>query len=264
MSTPNTTPLTYNSWFQQIATLAVESYYTSNGIVCAGSSGAPDVNFQTAMAQALNTAELRIQRDLDLYGLETTDSSNYQTTQGGNILSFDANEFIVVDTIMVNNIPLLPVARAFLQNVYGPGSTQGPPEYFAPVGGDTATGGATTQNYMLGPIPDQSYPVTVSGKFRSPSLASFAAAGATAAGSSYTFISAYLPDLLIAASMVYISGYQRNFGAQSDDSGNAVSWDGAYKTLLEGAMTEEARRKLQAAAWSPAPPAPLATPNRGV
>ncbi len=82
-------------------------------------------------------------------------------------------------------------------------------------------------------------------------------------GNGVSFISQYLPDLLIMASMVYISAYQRNFGRQSDDPQMAQSYEGQYQALLKSATVEEARKKFEAAAWSSQSPAQVASPTRG-
>lgn len=87
--------------------------------------------------------------------------------------------------------------------------------------------------------------------------------GVVANGNSVTFISQYLPDLLVMASMVYISAYQRNFGKESDDPQMAQSYEGQYQTLLKSATVEEARKKFDAAGWSSQSPATVATPTRG-
>jgi hypothetical protein len=77
-----------------------------------------------------------------------------------------------------------------------------------------------------------------------------------------TFISLYLPDLFIMASMVYVSAYQRNFGRQSDDPQMAQSYEMQYQTLLKSADLEENRKKFEAAAWSSQEPSISATPTR--
>jgi len=82
-------------------------------------------------------------------------------------------------------------------------------------------------------------------------------------GNGVSFISQYLPDLLIMASMIYISAYQRNFGRQSDDPQMAQSYESQYQTLLKSATVEEARKKFEAAAWSSQSPAQVASPTRG-
>jgi hypothetical protein len=80
---------------------------------------------------------------------------------------------------------------------------------------------------------------------------------------SVTFISQYLPDLLVMASMIYISAYQRNFGKESDDPQMAMSYETQYQLLLKSAVVEEARKKFDAAGWSSQSPATVASPTRG-
>jgi hypothetical protein len=78
-----------------------------------------------------------------------------------------------------------------------------------------------------------------------------------------TFISNYLPDVFIMASMIYVSGYQRNFGRANDDPQMAVSYESQYQALLKSALVEEARKKFDASGWSSQSPSPVATPTRG-
>jgi hypothetical protein len=78
-----------------------------------------------------------------------------------------------------------------------------------------------------------------------------------------TFISLYLPDLFIMASMIYISGYQRNFGRANDDPQMAITYESQYQALLKGAMSEEYRKKMEGAAWASKSTSPISTPTRG-
>jgi hypothetical protein len=64
------------------------------------------------------------------------------------------------------------------------------------------------------------------------------------------------------ASMIYISGYQRNFGRQSDDPAMAVSYESQYEVLLKAATTEENRKKFLASAYTSQSSSPVATPGR--
>jgi hypothetical protein len=74
----------------------------------------------------------------------------------------------------------------------------------------------------------------------------------------------YFSDMLIAASMIFISQYQRNFiGANANDPQMGSSWEQTYKTLLASASLEEARKSYEAAAWSSQAPATAASPTRG-
>jgi hypothetical protein len=148
---------------------------------------------------------------------------------------------------------LLPVTKEYIQNVYGSGSLSGLPLYYAEYGGDAATTGFTSQLIIVGPIPDSSYQVRLTGTVRSAPLS---------ATNTQTYISTNLPDMMIMASMIYISAYQRNFGRQSDDPQMAQSYESQYQVLLRSALSEENRKKYEAAAWSSYSTAPAATPSR--
>lgn len=87
--------------------------------------------------------------------------------------------------------------------------------------------------------------------------------GTIAATNDTSFISTYLPDVMIMASMIYISAYQRNFGRINDDPQMAQTYESQYQALLRGAGIEEARKKFQAGAWTAYSPATVASPTRG-
>lgn len=103
--------------------------------------------------------------------------------------------------------------------------------------------------------------ITLSASVTTPTAATVL--GSVGNGNGVSFISQYLPDLLLMASMIYISAYQRNFGRQSDDPQMAQSYEGQYQALLKSATVEEARKKFEAAAWSSQSPAQVASPTRG-
>ena len=258
MSNPATTPLTYNGYIGQIATLAVVNTQTVSGV-----AQGVDAAFQSLIPQMLNYSELRIQRDLDLLPSETSNAT-YSFTQGNNQLAISINDFITLQTVSYVNgtktIPLLPVSKEFLQNIYNDSASLDAPIYYAVYGGDLLTGGNTTQYVMVGPYPDQAYPVLLTGTIRMPTLYGFA--NTTQSGVNATWISTYLPDLLIMASMIYISGFQRNFSKASDDPSMAVSYESQYQALLSGAKAENYRARLEASAWSASSQPPAATPTR--
>ena len=258
MSTPNTTALTYNGYVTQIATMAIVGTTIVNNVV-----QGVDPAFNALIPQMLNYSELRIQRDLDLYPSLTSNSS-YSLTNNNNMLQISVNDFVVVDTISyvsgTSKTPLLPSSKEYIQNVYNDSSYVARPIYYAPYGGDASTFGNTYQNFIVGPYPDQSYQLLITGTVRLPTLYQYATT--FEAGFSTTFISTYLPDLLIQASMIYISQFQRNFGPASNDPSMGPTYEAQYQTLLKGAMTEEYRKKLQASAWSAASQPVVATANR--
>lgn len=239
-----TNPLSYNDAITAIATLAVVNVHTVGSVVV----GNNDAAFDALIPSMLDYAEGRIQRDLDL--LPSQISLSYTLTANSNQLQISPNDFVTIQTITTANGPLLPVTKEFLQNVYPNVNGATYPQYFAMVGGDQATGGVTWNNVMLGPWPDSNYPITVTGTQRLPSLYKFA--NATDAANKYTFISTWLPELLIQASMIYVAQYQRNFGPsmETNDPGMPGSYESQYQTLLRGAVAEEYRKKFEGSAWS--------------
>ena len=235
--------LTYSSYVQQIATLAVVPV--------------TDPNYTIIIPSMIDYAELRMQRDLDFLSTQISTSS-YAFTSGNNQLTLPTSQFIVPQTFEVidgsgNSTPLLAVGKEFIQNVYGSGSTTGLPQYFAVYGGDTATTGNTSQYMIVGPTPNSGYTVRLTGTVRSAPLS---------ATNTTTFISTYLPDMFIMASMIYISAYQRNFGRLNDDPAMAQTYESQYQALKASALIEENRKKFEAAAWTSYSPAPAATPSR--
>ena len=243
--------LTYATYKTQIAQMAVVEE--------------DDVNFLAILPSMIDYATLRINRDLDLLITSTSLSGlNYKLTAGNRNLSFSQNlangsYFVVSEQINLitpagqtnpdanNRIPLLPATKEFLDAVFGSSlaANRAQPKYFAPFN-DTL--------FLVGPVPDVDYYVEVVGTVRPAPLSESVTT---------TFISQYLPDLLIMASMIYISAYQRNFGRQSDDPQMAQSYESQYGMLLKSAMVEEARKKFEGAAWSSQAPAPVASPTRG-
>jgi hypothetical protein len=250
--TDATNPLTYNGYITAVATLAVEPVTETSGVVAASEA------FTALVPSMLNYAELRIQRDVDLLALQTAGS--YATAALNNVLSIPTEDFVTIQTLSIGGVPLTAVSKEFLQNVYGSSTGAAQPVYFAPYGGDAATAGLTSSTFLLGPYPDTIYTVGVTGTVRMPSLNQYATQAD--AGDKYTFISTWLPDLLVQASMIFISEYQRNFSATGSDPQMPVNYETQYQALLRGAAVEEARRRFSASAWSSMAPPVAATPAR--
>lgn len=231
-----------NSYKAQIATLAVVDQ--------------SDPAFETILPQMITYAENRMYRDLDFL-FTSTSITGYACTQGSRQITIPQGTIVVSEQINVitppgetnpdagTRNPLLPTTKEFLDAVYGSSSYTGLPKYFVPFNDNL---------FLIGPFPDQPYYVEIVGTYRPPSLSST---------NTTTFISLYLPDLLIMASMIYVSAYQRNFGRQSDDPQMAQSYETQYQTLLKGATVEEARKKFEASGWTSQGPAPVATTSRG-
>jgi len=239
--------MNYTEYVDQIATMAV---VPSN-----------DPNFLEVLPQMINYAELRIQRDLDLFAGQFVSTAYTATSE--NVL-IEESDFITIQTVTIGTSPqtnLLPVTKEWLQYVYPTGSTSGIPKYFAMYttnflntqgGGSTATG-VPHMYIRLGPAPNTSYSMTITGTLHMQPLS---------ASNTTTWISTYMPDLFIMASMIYVSAYQRNFGRVNDDPAMAQTYEGQYMALLNGAKMEEFRKRFQASGWTSMSPSPVASPTR--
>lgn len=231
-----------NSYIDQIATMAVVAVN--------------DPAYVTILPQMITYAENRMYRDLDFL-FTSIATTAYGLTAGNRQIAVPSGTFVVPEQINVlvgssnpdlaTRTPLLPTTKEFLDAVYGSGavSNRGVPRYFCPFDDYT---------FLVGPYPDQSYTCEIIGTYRPDSLS---------ATNTTTFISLFLPDLFIMASMIYISAYQRNFGRANDDPQMAVTYESQYQALLKSAALEENRKKFEAAAWSSQSPSFVATPTRG-
>ena len=237
-----TTGLNYSQYKTLIATLAVVDE--------------ADPAFNTILPQMITYAENRICRELDFL-FTSTSITGYSLTSGSRSVTIPQGTIVVSDQVNIitpagimnpdagTRNPCLPTTKEFLDAVYGSSSYTGMPQYFVPFNDNL---------FLFGPYADQTYYIEIIGTYRPESLSPT---------NTTTFISLYLPDLFTMASMIYISGYQRDFGRQSDDPQMAQSYEGQYQLLLKGAMVEEARKKFEASGWSSQSPSPVATPTRG-
>lgn len=232
------------SYVQQIAEMAVVSQ--------------TDSNFVAILPMMITYAENRIYRDLDLLSTVTANTSFSTVANNRNVILPDGT-FVTYQEVNVitpagqtnpnasgaTRTALLPTTKEFLNQVYNSGTTATIPAYFAPL----------SQNQLiLGPWPDANYTLEIVGTIRPASMSST---------NPTTYISLYLPDVFIMASMIYVSAYQRNFGRQSDDPQMAQSYENQYQALLKSAGVEEFRKKFESGGWSSMSPAVVATPTRG-
>ena len=234
--------INYTTYVSQLSNLMVE---TSTG-----------ANFTTFLPGCIDYAEQRMYRELDL--LVTRDVDNTTFLSSGNrhvTLSSATGTFVVVEQISVitpvtagtsngTRNPLTPITKEYLDFAWPNSSNTGVPLYFAPVDGTI---------FAVGPAPDAGYLLEVTGTQRPAPLS---------ASNSSTFLTLNLPDVFIAASMVFATAYQRDFGAMVDDPQRAASWENQYKTLMMSANIEELRKRFMGPAWQSMTPSPVATPPR--
>ena len=233
--------LTYSSYQTVMAALAVTQ--------------TTDPNFQTILSSMIDNAELRICQDLDLLSNQqaNTTFSTMPLRQG---VTIPTSTFVTIEDVNIltpagttnpdfgKRNPCTPVSKEVLQFLHPDNSDNGIPNKVAVLG---------QFQLLFGPFPNAAYGIEIIGTTRPASLSST---------NQTTFISLNLPHIFIAASMVFISGYQRNFGRMSDDPQMATSWESYYQTMKNSSMVEEARKKFEGAAWTAKSPSLAATPTR--
>jgi hypothetical protein len=212
-----------------------------------------DANFQQMVPAMIDDAEQRICREVDFLGAVVNTGT---TTAPGSRLINWSNSFFVVESVnaitpagttnpdLGTRNPVLPASREVCNYLYPSQTNSGVPQYFGRVTQSTA---------VLAPYPDQAYTLEITGTQRPTPLS---------ATNTTTFISTYLPDLFIAASMIYAEGYQQNFGAMADNPASSVNWSSHYQELLASAQIEEARKRFESEGWSSKSPSKIATPPR--
>lgn len=221
-------------------------------------SSASDVNFDNILPSCIDYAEQRIYRELDL--LQTVQVDTTVTTLLNTRTVTIPNTFIVVNNVNIflpvgtsasagSRKPLTPVSRDVVDLLWPGGGEAGEPTMFA----------MTNQWTMaLGPPPNGAYAMEIVGTYRPTPLSD---------ANPTTFLTDRLPDLFMAASMIFMSMYMRNFASAQGQSGNdplmSGNWEAQYEALFKSADTEEARKMFAAASWTSRPVSPQAQPQRG-
>ena len=232
--------------------LTYATYTTALASLMGLSSSGTD--FTTILPTIIDYAEGRIYRDTDLINTRVADSSS---TISSNTRTFTlpvpaTGRYSVIEAVNIvessSRTPLRPVSREFLDLAWPTATASASttrPVYYAPF---------TDQVIVVGPPSGATITLEIIGTIRPTALS---------ASNTTSYVSTYLPELLLAASMVFASGWQKNFGAQSDDPRQAVSWESEYQRLLTSANMEDARRKYAGASWTSKRVEPTAQPQRG-
>lgn len=234
--------LTYDTYVAQISNLMV--------------IGSTDANFLTMLPGMIDYAEGRCYRELDLLATRITTTTTLSSGNRGVTLPTSAGTYRVIENVNIittvgqgssngTRAPVVPVSRDFIDNVYPSGqSNTGVPLFWAM--------NANT-DLIFGPAPDVGYTTEIVGTIQPTALSS---------SNTTTFLTNMLPDVFVAASMVFGSGWMRDFGAQSDNPQQATAWEAQYTTLFQSANIETLRQKYQSGGWTHAQPSPIATPQR--
>jgi hypothetical protein len=215
-----------------------------------------DTGYVEALPNIIDDTEQRLYRELDLLSTVVTATGTLTSGSRRFTLPTTSGTFVVVEEMnaitpagttnpeLGTRVPMLPASKEYLDVVYPSAAGEGVPTYFAPI---------SQQDWILGPWPDGAYTVEVVGTIRPAPLS---------ATNQTTFLSQYLPDVFLAAALVFSAGYQQNFSAMGDNPAQAMTWETHVKTLIDSAKVEEIRKKFGSQGWSSKSPDPIATPPR--
>lgn len=216
-----------------------------------------DSNFLGILPSCIDYAEQRIYSELDLLNTVTRDSAALSTANRNFTLPQTNGRFVVTNGLNLitpagttspdsgTRVQLIPASRDYLDAVGGSPTYTGVPVNFAMI---------TDQTLIVGPAwPDGNYTLEVIGTIRPTPLS---------ATNTSTYLTNYIPQVWFAATMVFMSGWQQNFGAQADNSGQAMSWEAQYKALFSAVNVEEQRKRFASGALGSLSPTPVATPSR--
>lgn len=226
--------MTYNDFVTAIAKLLAYQIQTVLTVV-----SSTDVDFNAAFPRLIEYAEQRIHRDLDtlpthkiLTGVTLTANTRTLTAPADLLIATAVNVVVPVTAATPDagkRKSLRRVSFEFLEEIWPQASMKlGVPEYYANLDNTT---------FVVAPTPDQAYPIEWRYVFRPTALST---------SNTTTYLSTTYPDLMVAAGMVWGSGYMRNFGSQADDPKMALSWEGQYQSLLASAKNEAQRTKAEA------------------
>ncbi len=206
--------------------------------------------FNDILPRCIDYAEQRIYRELDLIHTRISDSGASTANSRSFTLPTTGGIYVVLEQVApvvggVQQAPMLPISKEGLEQLYPSETaptTPSIPEFWCPV---------DQTSILIAPPPDTGYTLKTFGTKRPAALSST---------NTVTFLTANLPDLFLVASLVFMTGFQRDFGAQADDPRMAQSWETQYQTLNKSAQAEEARKKFYGPGWSARNPSPIATP----
>lgn len=219
-----------------------------------------DTNFATILPTAMDYAERRLWRDFAFLFTEIPVTTTL-TANSGEVIA-PASVIIIHAANVITPVAVTPsagtrhplerVSIAFLNMMWPTQNTPsaaGLPTKYALMGRETSSDVRGSIQIRVAPAPDAAYPLEVIGQVRPAALTS---------DNVMTFFSGNTPDLFIAACMVFISGYQRKWGAQDADSPMGMSWEKQYKTLKDGLDMVSMRQRAQSADWTAKQPSNVA------
>lgn len=234
--------MTYNQLTSYLQTLIVDQ--------------GPSTDYTTILPAAIQYAEQRIYREMDFLNTRTV-NSNSAFTSGSRTFTLPTSPSVILVLQGVSAItpagnapaagtrnPLEEVSLDYIDMTWPVEASTALPDSWAMLN-DAAI--------VVKPTPDKAYVVELTGTFRPVAMS---------VSNQTTYIGNVYSDLLVAACMIFLAGYQRDYGAGADDPKMAVSWESQYGGLFKSALSEEQRRKGAGTGWLPFSPTPEAQPPR--
>ena len=196
--------------------------------------------FQSLLPDTINYAEQRIYRELNLLSTRIRNSSSSCTANNRAFtLPTNLGTFITVTEISIMT-PVGTTSSNGTRNVLMSAAKK-LVDTVAPINTASSATAVPSMYYMLdqqtayfGPSPGAAFNVEVTGTIRPTPLS---------ATNTSTFLTTYLPDLFVAASMVYAGNNMRDFGIEGGNAALAQSWEQQYQALFASANAEETRKR---------------------
>ena len=212
-----------------------------------------DADYLQVLPSIIDYAEGRIYRDLDLLAAEVTDTGSLSAnTRDWTLPVPSQGTYDIINNVNIVEsgirTPLKPVSKAVVDTLWGitnAASSSTRPAIFAMKSNTAVT---------FGPPSGATITIEVTGRVRPTPLS---------ASNTSTYLTTQYPELFLIASMIFGSGWQKNYGAGSDDSGQAMSWESQYEKLLSAADQTSAREDFAGASWTSRRVEPTAQPQRG-
>lgn len=216
-----------------------------------------DYEFTTNVPAAIDYAEQRIYRELDLLATRFTSiSASFITDVRTLTLPSSQVTFLVVEEMSAiypstatstsgTRYPMRYTSKQFIDAVYPNATTASSiPKFFAML---------DNTSVLVGPPPDAAYAVEIIGTYRPTALSS---------ANTTTYLSENLPDLFLAATMVYVTNQARQSPGREKSGEDSAFWESEYQRLFASANAEELRKGYASQGWTNAQPNTIATPPR--
>lgn len=201
-----------------------------------------DMDYSVVIPATIDSAEQRIYRELDLLSTVVTDGTSSLSSGNRNFtLPTGSGKYVTVQSINVitpaatspdsgTRNQLTAVDRTYLDAVWNSSTGATVPKHFAMNNQDTI---------IVGPWPDAAYRVEVVGTIRPTPLS---------ATNTTTFLTNYLSDVFLSASMIFFSKAVLDYNGATQ--GSPDFWEANYERAIASANAEELRKKFAGPGWT--------------